>query len=155
MTEVEIIWPAALEQEPLDEAADELSAAGVETICRIQPVRRGAETAVLILLTTSAMEPFLKALFERIGGGAYDALKRFVGKLFGDDAGSTGTAPGKKAPDVVIFESTASGAQFLFTPGLPGEAYQEAIELGAEPEPGRWMWNTESRSWLRFESLSR
>jgi hypothetical protein len=154
MTEVEIIWPAALEQKRLDDAADELSAAGVETTCRIQPVRRGAETAVLILLTTSAMEPFLKALFERVGAGAYDALKRFVGRLFGDD-GPTEKASGKKTPDVVIFESTASGAQFLFTPGLPGEAYQEAIELGAEPEPGRWMWNTEAGSWLRFEDLSR
>ena len=153
MTEVEIIWPAALEQDRLNNAADELTAAGVETTCRIQPVRRGAETAILILLTTSAMEPFLKALFQRVGEGAYDALKRFVGKLFGDDPGGKATA--KKAPDVVIFESTASGAQFLFTAGLPGEAYQEAIEMGAEPEPGRWMWNTESRSWLRFEGLSR
>lgn len=155
MAEVEIIWPAALEQDRLDDAADELTAAGVETTCRIQPTRRGAETAVLILLTTSAMEPFLKALFERIGGGAYDALKRFVGKLFGDDSGANGKATSKKAPDVVIFESTASGAQFLFTAGLPSEAYQEAMELGAEPEPGRWMWDTEARSWLRFEGLSR
>ena len=153
MTEVEIIWPAALDQDRLDQAADELTAAGVETTCRIQPVRRGAETAVLILLTTSAMQPFLKALFQRVGEEAYDALKRFVGKLFGDDA--DGKATPKKAPDVVIFESTASGAQFLFTAGLPGEAFQEAIELDAEPEPGRWMWDTESRSWLRFEGLSR
>ena len=153
MTEVEIIWPAALEQDRLDNAADELTAAGVETTCRIQPVRRGAETAILILLTTSAMEPFLKALFQRVGEGAYDVLKRFVGKLFGDDANGKATA--KKAPDVVIFESTASGAQFLFTAGLPSEAYQEAVQLGAEPEPGRWMWDTEARSWLRFEGLSR
>ena len=155
MTEVEIIWPAALDQDRLDQAADELTAAGVETTCRIQPVRRGAETAVLILLSTSAMQPFLKVLFERIGGEAYDALKRFVGRLFADDAGPDGKAPPKKAPDVVIFESTTSGAQFLFTAGLPGEAFQEAIELEAEPEPGRWMWDTEARSWLRFEGLSR
>ena len=85
MTEVEIIWPATLTPDRLEDAADELIAAGIETTCRIQPVRRGADTAVLILMTTTALEPFLQALFQHIGEGAYGALKRFVSGLFGRD----------------------------------------------------------------------
>ena len=152
-TEVEIIWPAALEQQRLDEAADELTAAGVETTCRIQPTRRGAETAVLVLLTSSALEPFLKALFQTVGQEAYGALKKFVGKLFGHDP-TEKAERSKDAPDVVIFESTRSGAQFLFTAGLPDEAYREAVELDPGEKPGRWTWDAQSRNWLRFEDLS-
>jgi hypothetical protein len=154
VTEVEIIWPGSLEQERLGEAADELTAAGVETTCRIQPVTRGAETAVLVLLTTSALEPFLKAVFQTVGQEAYSALKRFVGKLFGHDP-TEQQEPSKDSPDVVIFESTANGAQFLFTAGLPNEAYQKAVDLDPGEKPGRWMWDSQSRNWLRFEDLSR
>ena len=155
MTDVEIIWPASLDQGPLGEAADELAAAGVEPVCRIQPVRRGAETAVLVLLTTSALEPFLKALFQTVGQEAYGALKRFVGKLFGHDEGTGAKPKNTSAPDVVIFESTTSGAQFLFTAGLPDEAYRSAVELDPGPEPGRWMWDAQAKNWLRFEDLTR
>ena len=86
VTEVEIIWPATLAQDRLGDAADELSAAGIETTCRIQPVRRGAETAVLVLMTTTALEPILQATFGRLGESATNALKRFVAKLFGRDS---------------------------------------------------------------------
>ena len=55
---------------------------------------------------------------------------------------------------MVIFESTATGAQFLFTADLPGLAYEKALALDADAEPGRWMWNTHQSSWLRFESAS-
>jgi hypothetical protein len=154
VSEVEIIWPASLEQERLDAAADELAAAGVETTCRIQPVRRGAETAVLVLLTTSALEPFLKAVFQTVGQEAYGALKRFVGKLFGHDPTQKPDAATTGSPDVVIFESTTSGAQFLFTSGLPNEAFKLAVELDPGPEPGRWVWDSQAHNWLKFENLS-
>jgi len=153
VTEVEIIWPATLTQDRMGDAADELTAAGIETTCRIQPVRRGSETAVLILMTTTALEPFLKAVFEHIGEGAYAALKRFVGRLFVRDSKEK-TGAGTPAPDVVIFESTSTGAQFLFTADLPGLAYEKALVMDAGDEPGRWMWNTNKNSWLRFESAS-
>ena len=118
MTEVEIIWPVGLAQDRLGDAADELSAAGTETTCRIQPVRRGAENPILVLMTTSALEPFLQAMFGRIGEGATHALKRFVAKLFGRDAPQpSGTGAG--VLDVVIFESTATGAQFRSPPTSP------------------------------------
>lgn len=155
MTEVEIIWPASLEQQRLGEAADELEASGVETTCRIQPVTRGAETAVLVLLTTSALEPFLKAVFQTVGTEAYGALKRFVGKLFGHDPTERAAEDGRDSPGVVIFESTSSGAQFLFTSGLPSEAYEKAVELDPGTEPGRWMWDAQARDWLRFEDRDR
>lgn len=151
MTEVEIIWPATLAQDRLGDAADELSAAGIETTCRIQPVRRGAETAVLVLMTTSALEPFLQATFGHIGDGAYSALKRFVSKLFGRDLPRPG---GAAAPDVVIFESTTTGAQFLFTADLPSAAYEQALSWDAGAEPGRWMWHTGTSNWLRFENAT-
>lgn len=151
MPEVEILWPATLPQAGLTDAADQLEAGGVETTCRIQPVRRGAETAVLILMTTSVLEPFLKALFERVGEEAYGALKRFVGALFGHREGEQ--AAQKDGPDVVIFEAAATGAQFLFTAGLPNEAFAKAVELDPGTEPGRWMWDTQTHNWLRFESL--
>jgi hypothetical protein len=151
MTEVEIIWPATLAQGRLGDAAGELSAAGIETTCRIQPVRRGAETAVLVLMTTSALEPFLQATFGHLGEEAHSALKRFVARLFGrdlpqpDDAGS---------PDVVIFESTSTGAQFLFTADLPAAAYRQALSWDSTAEPGRWMWHTGTSHWLRFENAT-
>ena len=68
------------------------------------------------------------------------------------DGKSTGKA--KDAPDVVIFESSATGAQFLFTPNLPNEALKKALELDPESEPGRWMWDDSTHSWLRFEQVS-
>lgn len=153
MAEAEIIWPASLGTDRLGEVADDLTAAGVETTCRIQPARRGAETAVLVLLTTSALEPFLKTFFAKVGEDAFGALRRFVGRIFGHDDERT-DEKGRDAPDVVIFESTDSGAQFLFTSGLPTEAYQKAVELDPGDQPGRWTWDSQSHNWLRFENLS-
>ena len=51
----------------------------------------------------------------------------------------------------MIFESSATGAQFLFTAGLPDEALRKALELDPETEPGRWMWDESAHDWLRFE----
>ena len=151
MTEVEIIWPDTLDRDRLDEAADQLGAAGIETTCRVQPVRRGAETAILVLMTTSALEPFLQATFGRLGEGAYSALKHFVSRLFGRDLTQRDDAGG---PDVVIFESTTTGAQFLFTADLPAMAYERALSWDAGAEPGRWMWHTGTSNWLRFENAT-
>jgi hypothetical protein len=151
MTEVEIIWPATLAPSGIGDAVDELISAGIDTTCRIRPVRRGAETAVLVLMTTTALEPFLEATFGRIGDSAYDALRRFVARLFGRDRQRAEEDP---APDVVIFESTSTGAQFLFTADLPAVAYQRALEWDVDDEPGRWMWHAGSNNWLRFESAS-
>lgn len=150
-TDVEIIWPEALPRGLLTAATDELDSVGLEASCRIQPVRRGAESAVLILLTTTMLEPFLKAMFERFGSEASAALKRFVGAMFGSD--DTEEQTGRQRPDVVIFESTTTGAQFLFTAGLPQEAMQQAVELDPGTAPGRWTWATQERRWLKFEDV--
>jgi hypothetical protein len=153
VTEVEIIWPEGLAEDRLGDAADELSAAGIETTCRIQPVRRGAETAVLVLMTTTTLEPILQATFGRLGESATTALKRFVARLFGRDSPEH-AASAARAPDVVIVESTTTGAQFLFTADLPAAAYQQALSWDAGVEPGRWMWHNGTSNWLRFESAT-
>jgi hypothetical protein len=160
MAEVEIIWPSNLAEERLVGVADELEQAGVATTCRIQPVRRGPETIVMILMSSTVLEPMLKSLFQHIGEDAYGSLRRFIGRIFGRDDDHKGgdgqqTVKAKDAPDVVIFESSTTGAQFLFTPNLPNEALKKALELDPEAEPGRWMWDDKTHSWLRFERLSR
>jgi hypothetical protein len=157
MAEVEIIWPSNLAEDRLVGVADELEAAGVPTTCRIQPVRRGPETIVMILMSSTVLEPMLKSLFQHLGEDAYGSLRRFIGKIFGrdDDEKDEPADKAKDTPDVVIFESSTTGAQFLFTPHLPNEALKKALELDPESEPGRWMWDDKTHSWLRFEQLSR
>ncbi len=163
MSEVEIIWPSTLAESRLSGVAEELESGGVTTTCRIQPVRRGPETAVLILMTSSVLEPMLKTLFAKVGEEAFPALKRFIGRLFGDEPdkdadGEPAADEGegeKDQPDVVIFESSATGAQFLFTANLPDEALRKALELDPETEPGRWMWDESAHDWLRFEDANR
>jgi hypothetical protein len=54
VTEVEIFWPAAFPSNPALEAETLLRNAGVQATCRIQPVRRGSET-VLVLLTNATL----------------------------------------------------------------------------------------------------
>ena len=145
MTEVEIFWPAALPTDPLLEAEAPLREAGVGTTCRLQQTRRGPELAVLVFITTSALKPMLQALFEHFGDGAHSALQRFVSRLLKRD---TETEP---APRSVVFESSASGAQFVFTSNLPDEAFRQAVLLDPAAEPGRWVWDQGANAWLRFE----
>ena len=153
MTEVEILWPESLARDRLSRTASELEADGVTTTCRLQPVRRGAENAVFILITTSALEPFLKALFHRVGEDAFHAFKRFVGLVFGRDDADGELDRAEDAPDVVVFESVDTRDQLIFTSGLPDQALRKALELDPESEPGRWMWDAPRQSWLRFEDL--
>ena len=85
MAEVEIIWPSTLAEDRLVGVADQLEQAGVPTTCRIQPVRRGPETIVMVLMSSTVLEPMLKQLFQRIGEDAYGSLRRFIGRIFGRD----------------------------------------------------------------------
>lgn len=75
---------------------------------------------------------------------AYELVRRFVGRLLGRGA----TRP---EPLSVVFESTTTGTQFVFTSGLPDEAFRLALMLDPGAEPGRWTWDAGSRRWVRFE----
>jgi hypothetical protein len=147
VTEVEIFWPAALPTDPLLEAEAPLREAGVGTTCRLQRPRRGPELAVLVFVTTSALKPMLQALFEHVGDGAHQALRRFVSRLLKRDD----DADAEPAPRSVVFESSTSGAQFVFTSNLPDEAFRKAVMLDPATEPGRWVWDQSANAWLRFE----
>jgi hypothetical protein len=143
---VEIYWPATVPAAHALDAAAELETAGITTECRVQPVRRSAELSAVVLLCGSVVGPFLKVLFERLAGDAYTSLQLWVQRLLGrerDDA---------PAPASVVFENEATGAQFVFTPGLPDEAFRKALSLDPGAESGRWVWDVRERSWLRFES---
>ena len=144
MTEVEIFWPTMLSPDAAFEAQAFLREAGIQATCRLQPVRRGSET-VLILLTSAALEPFLRTLSERIGGEAWNGLRTLVRHLLKH-------ARGQSAPTSVIFESAASGAQFVFTTDLPEDAFRKAITIDPGPKPGRWAWDDPKGRWLRFEN---
>jgi hypothetical protein len=145
---VEIYWPATVPATHALDAAAELEGAGIATECRVQPVRRSAELSAVVLLCGSVVGPFLKILFERLAGDAYVSLQLWVHRLLGRD----GDVDGTPAPASVVFESEATGAQFVFTPGLPDEAFRKALDLDPGDEPGRWVWDPQQRDWLRFES---
>ncbi len=151
MTEVEIFWPETLPTDALLDGAATLRDNGIETTCRIQPVRRSAGLSVLILLTTAALEPLLKTFFEQVGQDAWRGLQRFVGRLTGDEKKPDDTAP---RPEAVVFESAATGAQFVFTAGLPVSAFRQAVELDPGEGPGRWIWDAPQEKWMRFEELA-
>lgn len=155
MTEVEIIWPASLEPSRLVEAADLLERGGVPTTCRIQPVRRSPQTTVLILMTTTTLAPFFKAMFHQAGVDAHGILKRFLGALFGEEVDSSPSEGAPASPEAALFQSAATGAQFLFTPRLPDEALREALALDPGEDPGTWTWDGQARRWLRVETSSR
>jgi hypothetical protein len=142
--EVDIFWPDRLPPAPLLEAAGPLREAGLDPACRLQPVRRGGELSVLVLVTGVVVEPFLKAMFERFGSDAHAALAGFVRRLLRRQE----RVP---APATVVFTSELHGADFVFTPSLPDEAFRQAIALDPGPEPGRWVWDQHGRRWLRFE----
>lgn len=144
--EVEVFWPAGLPQSAVSEAGDLLRAAGVETTCRLEPVRRGAELSVLVLVTTSVLQPFLSALFSRVAADAYTGLTAFVRRLLQKDPDAV------HAPTSVVFESTATGAQFVFVPGLPEEAFRQALTVQSAGGAGRWTWDPSARRWLLIET---
>jgi hypothetical protein len=149
MNEAEIFWPASLPTDAMLDGAATLRDSGIETTCRIQPVRRGVGLSVLVLLTTTALEPFLKVFFEQAGREAWRGLQRFVRRLTGDDESDDAAA----RPEAVVFESSATGAQFVFTAGLPVSAFQQAIELDPGDGPGRWTWDAAQQKWMRFEEV--
>lgn len=144
MTEVEIFWPATLPSDPAFDAETVLRDAGIQATCRLQPVRRGSET-VVILLANAALEPFFGAFFERLGGEVWNGLRTLVGHLLKHTRG-------EPAPKCAVFESVACRAQFVFTTDLPADAFRKAIEIDPGSEPGRWTWDSDKGSWLRFES---
>lgn len=145
MTEVDIFWPSTLSTDAVLDAEMPLREAGVETSIRLQPTRRGAELSVLVLLTTSVLKPLLTVLFERFGESAADALRKFVNRLLKADS------PVVEAPRSVVFESSASGAKFVFTSGLPEEAFRKALVQPIGEEPGQWVWDNGSRQWLSVQ----
>lgn len=145
MNEVEIYWPAALPQDSLQDAQELCHELGVEATGRLEPSRRGDPgLTVLVLLTTSVLEPLLSAFAQKLGSDALPVLRRLVRQLFGRPEASV-------KPTTVVFESTASGAQFIFTQDLPDEAYRKAVLLNPGDEPGRWTWEPGSKEWIRFE----
>lgn len=150
MADVEIHWPAAVAADRLLDAVAVLDEAGVESECLIQPVRRGVVNEVLVLVAIPAMQPFLKAVFESVGVDAYAAARGFIRRLLGGE--STTLADPDSAPAAVVFESTATGARFVFTPGLPEEAFRAAMEIATGPDPAQWVWDADARRWLAFES---
>ena len=150
MNEVEIFWPRSCSSEILTGAVKDFEVAGFETTCRLQPTRRNVELAALIVFgTTTIVKPFLGAAFEQIADDAYAALRRFVANIFGRPSSKTDRDPA--APNAVLFESTQSRAQFVFTDDLPDEAYRSALELDPGEAPGRWVWSTRARAWCKFE----
>jgi len=144
VTEVEIYWPATQSSDHLFAAEAILRDAGIHATCRLQPTRRGSE-AVLVLLANAAIGPFLGALFASLGEEAWTSLRAFVGHLVKHTRGQA-------APESVVFESAANGAQFVFTTDLPADAFRKAIEIDSGSEPGRWTWDGYKGSWLRFEN---
>jgi hypothetical protein len=145
VTDVEIYWPAKLPSDHVFAAEAVLREAGVHATCRLQPTRRGSE-AVLVLLTNAAIGPFFGSLFGKLGDGAWKSLSDFIGHLLKHTRERT--APG----GVVVFESAANRAQFVFTTDLPVDAFRKAIEIDPGSEPGRWIWDDDKGSWLRFEN---
>ena len=145
MTEVEIYWPATQPSDHVFAAEAVLRDAGVHATCRLQPTRRGSET-VLVLLTNAAIGPFFGALFGKLGDEAWIRLRAFIDHLLKHTRERP--APG----GVVVFESAANCAQFVFTTDLPVDAFRKAIDIDPGSEPGRWTWDGYKGSWLRFEN---
>jgi hypothetical protein len=154
MADIEIMWPEKTDTAPLMDAVQLFDGSGVEAECLLQPVRRGLPLEVLVMIASPTLEPFLKALFEKIGNDAYDAVKTFVGRLLSRKKGDADKADESKAPSAVVFESRATGAQFVFTRGLPDEAFRAAIAVDPGTAPGRWTWDSMARKWLRFEDVA-
>ncbi|MFF4446052.1 hypothetical protein [Streptomyces sp. NPDC001502] len=136
--EVEIFWPSSLPSTPALEQRDALREAGVTATCLLRPTRRGAADAVLVLLTSAVLEPFLSALFQRLAEEAHKGLKAFVDGLLRD--GRDGAVP----PEGVVVES-ATGGRVTFTADLPEQAYEQAV--GLEACGDRWIWDSRRAMW--------
>jgi hypothetical protein len=149
MAEVEIHWPQSVATDHLLAAVADLEDAGVTTECLVQPVRRGIISEVLVLVAVPALQPMLKVVFEQVGTDAYAAARRFIRRLYGQDEGESSSTDASPAPAAVVFESTETGAQFVFTPGLPDEAFRAAMEMASGPASGRWGWDTCAGTGLR------
>ena len=147
MTEVEVFWPAGSPIESCQVALRPLEEHGIETTCHQLRVSRSAETAVLVLVASTTLQPFLSALFDGIGADAHRSLRRFVRSLLRGES----ETPAAQSPRAVIFESSATGAQFVFTDGLPAEAYEQAIALDPEGRRGRWAWADAHDTWVPLE----
>jgi hypothetical protein len=143
MTEVEIIWPASISASAALEAEAILRDAGIDATCRLQPVRRGSET-VLILLETAALQPFFGAIFARLGGNAGDGLRVLVRHLLKHSSG-------QPAPKSAVFKSAARGDVFVFTADLPAEAFRKAVEVDPGSGQRRWTWDGDKGRWLCFD----
>ncbi|MET9907369.1 hypothetical protein ABZZ74_11150 [Streptomyces sp. NPDC006476] len=137
--EVEILWPSALPSRPAEEGQDLLRAAGVDTTCMLLPTRRGAADVVLVLVTTGALEPFLRTLFRKFAEEAHAALKTFTQRLLRP------SAEGGPAPRGLVFEMP-TGGRVTFTPDLPEQAYKQAVDLDARD--GRWAWDSRNTMWV-------
>ena len=151
MTEVEIFWPANLPSEPALEAEALLRDAGIDATCRLQPVRRGADSVVM-LVSTVTLEPFFGIMFERFGGEAIAKCRKLVGLLARQPRNEKATeSPEEQSPHAVVFE-LPNGAQFVFTAGLPEDAYRKVLDIPASPQKGRWTWDVRDENWLCFET---
>ncbi|MFD7625908.1 hypothetical protein ACFV7Q_07660 [Streptomyces sp. NPDC059851] len=136
--EVEIFWPSSLPSAPALEQQDVLREAGVTATCMLRPIRRGAADAVLVLVTSAVLEPFLSTLFARLAEQAHKGLKAFVDGLL------RGRPDGAEAPEGVIVES-ATGGRVTFTADLPEQAYEQAV--GLEACGDRWTWDSRRAIW--------
>jgi hypothetical protein len=150
MTQVEIFWPATVPIGTLSSAEATLQEVGIETISRRRQVSRGPEVAVLVFVVNTVLGPMLKTLFENLGDGAYRTLRAFVTRVLS----SQSKAAAGPVPNVVLFRSATSGAEFVFTSNLPEEAFRKAVEVDPGAEPGRWVWDPRSRTWLRFDDAA-
>ncbi|MGW2725011.1 hypothetical protein [Streptomyces sp. NPDC001492] len=143
--EAEIFWPAALPSDPALDLQTELRRVGVDAVCRSLATRRGVENYALVMLATPALHSFLKAVFEKLGTEAFDALRVCVRRLLGNGVAQT------PSPQCIVFESAVTGSQFVFTADLPEEAFKQAIALDPGTGPGRWVWDGPQGAWTRAE----
>lgn len=145
MTDVEIYWPSGLPTASMFDGQDLLRRAGVEATCRVRPAQRGVDLPVLVLIASTALEPIFTQVLGHVGDEVFAVLKNVVHAFL---RRAEATAP---APSAVVFESAATGAQFVFLPDLPDVAFRRAIELDPGEHAGRWVWDTSRERWQRFD----
>jgi hypothetical protein len=144
VSSLEIFFPPDGPTDELDALVSELEERGIETTCRVRPVRRGAEQAVLVVIATTTLQPFLSAFVQQYAPDARGGLRRFVARLSGARTPSA-------VARTVVMEASGTGAQFVFTPNLPAAAFQQAVAHDPGELPGRWVWDQASERWHRFE----
>ncbi|MEU0105886.1 hypothetical protein ABZ313_11035 [Streptomyces sp. NPDC006251] len=137
--EVEIFWPSSFPSDPAAEAQGLLREAGIHTTYMLRPTRRGPSDVVLVLVTTAALEPFLRTLFQEIAVEAHKGLKIFVDRLLARRSKEQPT------PENLVFQ-VPTGGRITFTTELPEQAYQQAVDLDARD--GRWAWDPQRAMWV-------